>query len=123
MANLPAPAVPPGFLSQVATTAAPPPVTIGQPPCTWSASPVTNVRREVGAGDVGTRDTLGAALSRELGAGAAGTRDAPGAALRREVGAGATGTRGVPGAAPSRAEGAGATGTRGTPGPAQRWAL
>jgi hypothetical protein len=34
VANLPAPAVPPGFLIRAATTAAPPPVTIGLPPRT-----------------------------------------------------------------------------------------
>jgi hypothetical protein len=117
MANLPAPAVPPSFLSQVATTAAPPPTTIGPPTRPWPASPVTYVRRAVGAGAVGTRGAPGAALSREVGAGVTGTCGTPGAALSREVRAGATGTRGAPGAAPSQAEGAGTTGTCGTPGP------
>jgi hypothetical protein len=43
VANLPALAVPLGFLPQAATTAAPPPVPIGPPTHTWSASPVTYV--------------------------------------------------------------------------------
>jgi hypothetical protein len=137
VANLPAPAVPLGFLPRAATTAVLPPVTIGPPPCTWSASPVTYVRRDVGARVAETRGAPGAALSREVGAGAAETCGAPGAALRQEVGAGAAGTRGAlgaavrrevgaeatgthgaPRAAPSRAQGTGATGTRGAPGPA-----
>jgi hypothetical protein len=110
VANLPTPAVPPGFLSQAATTAAPPPVTIGPPTHTWSASPVTYVRREVGARAAGTRGVPRAELSREVGAGATGTCGTPRAALCREVGAGA---------APSQAEGTGATGhpqTRPKPG-------
>jgi hypothetical protein len=98
VANLPAPAVPPGFLRRAATTAVPPPVTIGSPPRTWPASPVTYFRREVGAGAAGTCGAPGAALSWEVGAGAAGTRGAPGATLRREVRAGAVGTRGASGA-------------------------
>jgi hypothetical protein len=80
------------------------------------ASPVTYVRREVGAGAAGTRDAPEAALRQEVGAGAAGTRGTPGAALRREVEAGAAGTRGAPGAALRWEVGAGAAGTRGVPG-------
>jgi hypothetical protein len=107
LAPLPAPAVPPGFLPRTATTAAPPTVTDGPPPRTWPASPVTYVRREVGAGAAGTRDALRAALSREVGTGAARTRGTPGAVLRREVGAGAEAaeTRGGPGAALSQEAG------------------
>jgi hypothetical protein len=93
----------------VATTVAPPPVTIGPPTRTWSASPVTYVRWEVGAGAAGTRGAPRAALSREVGAGAAGTCVALGATLRREVGVGAVGTHGAPGAALRRKVGAGAT--------------
>jgi hypothetical protein len=63
VANLPALAVPLGFLPQTVTMTAPPPVTIGPPTCTWPASPVTYIRREVGARAPGTRDALGAALS------------------------------------------------------------
>jgi hypothetical protein len=63
VANLPTPTVPPGFLPRAATTAVPPPVTIGPPTRTWPASPVTYVRREVRAGDTGTRGAPGAALS------------------------------------------------------------
>jgi hypothetical protein len=77
VANLPTPVVPPGFLPQAATMATPPPITIGSPPRTWPASPVTYVQREVGAGTTGTRGTPGAALSREVGARATGTRGAP----------------------------------------------
>jgi hypothetical protein len=55
VANLPTLAVPPGFLPRTATTVVPPVVTDGPPPRTWSTSPVTYVRREVGAGAVGTR--------------------------------------------------------------------
>jgi hypothetical protein len=62
VANLPSPVVPPGFLPRAATTAAPSPITIGPPPRTWSASPVTYVRQEVGAGAARTRGTPGAAL-------------------------------------------------------------
>jgi hypothetical protein len=47
VANLPTLAVPLGFLPRAATTAAPPPVTIGPPTRTWPASPVTYVRWEV----------------------------------------------------------------------------
>jgi hypothetical protein len=79
MAPLLAPTVPPGFLSWVATMAA--------PPHTWPASPVAYVRREVGAGAAGTRGAPGVALRREAGAGAQATCGAPKAALSREVGA------------------------------------
>jgi hypothetical protein len=96
--------------------AAPPPVTIGPPPRKWPASPVTYVRRGVGARVAGTHGTPGAALSWEVGAGSAGIHGAPVAALRQEVGAGAAGTRGAPGAAPSREVGVGVAGTRGAPG-------
>jgi hypothetical protein len=43
VANLPVPIVLPGFLPWAATTTAPPPITIGLPPHTWPASPVTYV--------------------------------------------------------------------------------
>jgi hypothetical protein len=99
VANLPTPVVPLGFLPRAATTAAPPLVTIGLSPRTWPASPVTYVRREVGARAAGTRGAPRAALNREVGAGAVGTRGAPGAVLCREVGGGAAGTHGAPGAA------------------------
>jgi hypothetical protein len=112
MANLPAPAVPPGFLPWAATTAAPPPVTIGPPPCTWPASPVTYIRREVGAGATGTHGAPGAAPRREVGARSVGTHDAPGDAPCCEVDAGAAGTRCAPGAAPRQEVGAGTVGTR-----------
>jgi hypothetical protein len=115
VANILALAVPPGFLPQAATTVAPPPVTIGLPTRTWPASPVTYIRREVGAGATGTRGALGAALRREVGAGATGTHGAPRAAPSRAQGTGATGTRGAPGPAPSPEVGAGATGTRDAP--------
>jgi hypothetical protein len=49
--------------------------------------PNTYVRREVGAGAVGTRGIPVAALCREAGAGAQETRGGPGATLIREVGA------------------------------------
>jgi hypothetical protein len=106
MAPLPAPAVPPGFLPQAATTATPPAITDGPPPRTWSASPVDYVQWEVGAGAAGTRGVPEAALHREAGAGAQATCDAPGAALRREVGAEAVGTYGTLGAALRREAGA-----------------
>jgi hypothetical protein len=73
VANLPTPAVPPGFLPQTATTTVPPPITIDSSPRTWSASPVTYIRREVGARAARTRGAPGAALNREEGAGAIGT--------------------------------------------------
>jgi hypothetical protein len=117
---LPAPAVPPEFLPRATTTVAPPAVTDGPPPRTWPASPITYVRREVGAAAAGIRGTPEAALRREVGAGAAGTRGTPGAALRREVDARATGTHGAPGAALSWEVGARAAGTRGAPGAALR---
>jgi hypothetical protein len=140
VANLPAPAVPPGFLPRLATIAALPPVTIDPPPRTWSATAVTYVRREVEAETAGTRGAPEAALSREVGAGVAGTCGAPGATLSQEVAppdplrarrwalepwghvappelpcAGAAATRCSPEAALSRevGAGAGATGTRG----------
>jgi hypothetical protein len=135
VAHLPALTVPPGFLPHAATRAAPPTVTDSPPPRTWSASPVTYIRWEVGADAAGTRSAPGAALRREVGAratgtcgtpgaapcweadaGATGIRGSPGAAMSREVGAGAVETRGAPGAALRRAVGAGATGTRGAPG-------
>jgi hypothetical protein len=116
VANLPAPAVPPGFLPRATTTAAPPPVPIGPPTHAWPTSPVTYIRREVGAGAARTRGAPGAALSREVGTGATGTRGAPKPAPRPELGAGAAGTRGAPGAALRREVGAGAAGARGTPG-------
>jgi hypothetical protein len=86
---LPAPAVPPEFLSWAATTIAPPAVIDDPPPRTWLASLVISVRREVGAGAVGTRGAPGAVPRREVGAGATGTLGAFGAALSREVDAGA----------------------------------
>jgi hypothetical protein len=49
VAPLPAPIVPLGFLPRAATTAAPPAVPDSPPPRIWPASPVTYVRREVGA--------------------------------------------------------------------------
>jgi hypothetical protein len=134
MANLPALVVPPCFLPQRPTMAAPPTVTNGPPPRTWPASPVTYIRREVGAGAAGTRGDPRAALRREVGAGAtgpcgalgaapspevgvvaAGTRGSPEAVLRREVGARAAGPRGAHGAALCLEVGAGAVGTRGAP--------
>jgi hypothetical protein len=72
------------------------------PPRTWPVSPVTYIRREVGAGAAGTRGTPGAALRREVGIGATTTRGGPGAALSREVGAGAARTPSGPGAVLSR---------------------
>jgi hypothetical protein len=66
VANLPVPGVPPGFLPWAATTAASPAVTASPPPRTWSASLVTYVRREVGAGAAGTHGTPGAALREEV---------------------------------------------------------
>jgi hypothetical protein len=96
VAPLPAPAVPLGFLPQAVTTAAPPAVTNGPPPRTWSTSPVTYVWREVGAGAVGTRGALGATLHREVGVGGAGTRGTPRATSCWEAIAGVTGTRGAP---------------------------
>jgi hypothetical protein len=83
VANLPTPTVPPDFLPRAATTAAPPPITIGPPTRTWLASPVTYVRREVRARAAGTCSAPGPALSPEVGAGAAGTHDTLGAALSR----------------------------------------
>jgi hypothetical protein len=82
---LPTPAVPPRFLPRAAITVVPPAVIDGSPPHTWPTSPVTYVRREVGAGAAGTRGAPEAALRREVGAGATGTRGALGAALRREA--------------------------------------
>jgi hypothetical protein len=49
VAPQPAPAVPPGFLPRAATTAASPAVIDSPSPCTWPASLVAYVRREVGA--------------------------------------------------------------------------
>jgi hypothetical protein len=120
VANLPAPTVPPGFLPRVATTAAPPLVTIGPPARTWLASPVTYVRREVGAGTVGTCGASGSALSQEVGAGATGTCGAPGPTLRPEVGTRAVGTHGAPGATLRWEVGAGAAGPHGALGAALR---
>jgi hypothetical protein len=98
VAPLPASTVPLGFLPGAATTVvprmaptAPPTAKDSPPPHTWSASLVAYVRREVGVGATGTRDTPGAPLRREAGAGAQVTCGAPGAALCREVRAGATG--------------------------------
>jgi hypothetical protein len=110
MTPLPTPAVPPGFLPRAATTAAPPAVIDGLPPRTWPVSPIAYVRREVGAGAVGTRGAPRAALRQEAGAGAQATHGAPGAPLSREVGAGAVGTRGAPGAPLSQEVGARAVG-------------
>jgi hypothetical protein len=73
VAPLPALAVPPGFLPQSATTAA---------YCTWPASPVTYVWREVGASIMEIRGARRAALRREVEDSAAGTHGAPGAAMR-----------------------------------------
>jgi hypothetical protein len=81
VAPLPAQTVPLGFLPQAATMAALPAVTDGPPARTWPTSPVAYVRREVGAGAVGTRGVPGAALRREAGAGAQTTRGGPGATL------------------------------------------
>jgi hypothetical protein len=134
VANLPAPTVPPVFLPWTATMVAPAPVTISPPTRTWPASPVTYVRREVGARAVGTRSAPGAALRREVGAraapkadssraegaGATGTCDTPGPAPRREVGAGAAGTRGAPGAVLRQDVGTEAAVTHGGPGAALR---
>jgi hypothetical protein len=61
MANLPASAVPPGFLPRAATMAAPPPITNSLPTRTWPTSPVTYVRREVGARAAGTPGASGPA--------------------------------------------------------------
>jgi hypothetical protein len=91
VANQPAPVVPPGFLPRAATTTAPPTVPNGPPPRTCPASPVTYIRREVGARATGTRGDPKVALSWEVGAGAAVTRGGPVATLCREVGTGATG--------------------------------
>jgi hypothetical protein len=118
MANLPTPIVPPGFLPRAATTVASPPITIGPPTRTWPVSPVTYVRREVGARATGTRGAPGPAPSPEVGAGATGRRGAPGAALCREVNAGTTGPRGAPRAALGQEVGTGATGPRGALGAA-----
>jgi hypothetical protein len=81
VANLTVSIAPPGFLPQAATMVAPPPITIGPPPRTGPASPVTYAQREVEAGTVGTHGAPGAALSREVGTGAAETHGTPGAAL------------------------------------------
>jgi hypothetical protein len=118
VANLPTPPVPPGFLPWAATTTVPPTVTNGPPPCTWPASPVTYIRREVGAGAAGTCGTPRAALRQEVGARAVGTRGSPAAALSWEMVTGAMGTRGAPRAAMRREVGTGAMGTRGAPGAA-----
>jgi hypothetical protein len=67
VANLPAPTVPPGFLPRAATTAVPPLITIDPPPRTWPASPITYVRREVGARVAGTHGAPRAALRWEVG--------------------------------------------------------
>jgi hypothetical protein len=109
VAPQPALAVPPGFLPRAATTAASPAVIDSPSPCTWPASLVAYVRREVGAGAAGTRGAPEATLRQEAGAGAQETHGGPGAALSREVGAEATGTRGTLGAALSQEVGAGAT--------------
>jgi hypothetical protein len=91
MTPLPTPAVPPGFLPCAATTVVPPAIIDDLPPRTWPASPIAYVRREVGAGAMGTRGAPRAALHQEAGAGAQATHDAPGAPLSREVGARAVG--------------------------------
>jgi hypothetical protein len=114
----PASEVPLGFLPQTATMAAPLAIIDGPLPCTWPASPVTYVRRDVGASAAGTRGAPGAAMCREVGVEAAGTHGALGAALRGEVGAGAMGTRGTPGAALRWEAGAEAMGTHGALGAA-----
>jgi hypothetical protein len=120
VAPLPAPIVPPGFMPRVATTTAPPAITDDPPPRTWPASPVTYVRREVGAGATGTHGIPGATLSQEVGTKVVGTYGAPRAVLHREVGAGAVVTHGVPGAVLRREVGARAIGTRGISGAALR---
>jgi hypothetical protein len=128
----PAPEIPPGFEPHVANLPRPDsssmlPAPGGYhdcatffhnrpPPRTWPVSPVTYVRREVGAGAMGTRGTLGPTPGLEVGAGAAEIRDALGAALRREVGVGAMMTRDGPGAALSREVRAGAARTPSGPG-------
>jgi hypothetical protein len=62
VASLPTPTVPLGFLPRAATMAMSPAVSDGPPPHTWSASSITYIWREVGAGATGTRGTPGAAL-------------------------------------------------------------